>query len=102
MEFISNLSEYFDICIFTASHECYAKPIIDYIDPNKKVLLNLYRMNCAQLIENLFVKDLSCFSDLDYKRALIVDNQFYSFICNLDNGIPISSFYHDHNDNQLK
>lgn len=32
-QIIKNLSKYFDVMIFTAGNQCYADPILDYLDP---------------------------------------------------------------------
>lgn len=32
-EIIKNLSKHFDVIIFTAGNQCYADPILDYLDP---------------------------------------------------------------------
>lgn len=32
-EIIKSLSKYFDIMVFTAGNQCYAEPILDYLDP---------------------------------------------------------------------
>jgi CTD small phosphatase-like protein 2 len=32
-EIIKNMSRYCDVIIFTAGNQCYADPILDYLDP---------------------------------------------------------------------
>ena len=32
-EFLKEMSELFEIVVFTASHGCYANVVIDYVDP---------------------------------------------------------------------
>jgi CTD small phosphatase-like protein 2 len=32
-EIIKNMSRFYDVVIFTAANQCYADPILDYIDP---------------------------------------------------------------------
>lgn len=44
---LEELSKYFQIVVFTASHSCYANKVIDYLDPdNKYVHRRLFRENC--------------------------------------------------------
>ena len=33
IEMLKEISKYFEIIIFTASHECYASKVIDHLDP---------------------------------------------------------------------
>lgn len=46
-EILKNLSKFFEIIIFTASHHCYANIVIDYLDPQKKFVSHrLFRESC--------------------------------------------------------
>lgn len=42
-QIIEDLAKDFEIIIFTASHFCYANPVIDYLDPKKLVSHRLFR-----------------------------------------------------------
>ena len=42
-EIIKNLSKHFDVIIFTAGNQCYADPILDYLDPENCIQFRLYR-----------------------------------------------------------
>lgn len=42
--------------------------------------------------QNLFIKDLSLFPNLDLRKVLFVDNHIISFAANLKNGIPVVDF----------
>lgn len=57
-EIIKNMSRYFDVIIFTAGNQCYADPILDYLDPERKIQHRLYRDSCTMVNNQLFVKDL--------------------------------------------
>jgi CTD small phosphatase-like protein 2 len=46
----------------------------------------------------VYIKDLSVFWDFDLNNIVIVDNAVYSFINQLDNGIPIIPFWFDKDD----
>ena len=35
-EFLNELKKYYDLCIFTASQESYAKTVLEQIDPKNK------------------------------------------------------------------
>ena len=57
-EIIKKMSKYFDVIVFTAGNQCYADPILDYIDPEKCIQHRLYRDSCTMVNNQLFVKDL--------------------------------------------
>ena len=53
-------------------------------------------------MENFFVKDLDIILDRDKKNLIIVDNSIVSFAFDLDNGVPINSFFgSEENDKEL-
>jgi len=48
MEMLSELSKYFEIIVFTASHACYASKVIEYLDPHQQMVdFVLSRDNCV-------------------------------------------------------
>jgi len=42
---------------------------------------------------NVFVKDLRILGGVPLSNVLIVDNYIYSFAYQLENGIPVTSYY---------
>jgi len=48
------------------------------------------------------LKDLRCIKGFDMSKILIVDNSLLSFALQPENGIPISSYFYDPNDIELK
>lgn len=41
---LEELDKYYEVIVFTASHSCYANPVIDYLDPERKfVKARLFR-----------------------------------------------------------
>lgn len=88
--------------MFTASHSCYANPVIDYLDPEGTYISKrLFRDNCVQIAEGFYVKDLRIFRNRDLKNVVLVDNAAYSYALQLDNGIPIIPFYKRKDDTEL-
>lgn len=56
---LQEMSKYFEIIVFTASHSCYANVVLDYLDPNGEYISHrLFRENCVQTEEGVFIKDL--------------------------------------------
>ena len=51
--------------------------------------------------DNVYIKDLWLFANVDMKDIVIVDNAVYSFGFQLLNGIPILPYYDDPDDEEL-
>ena len=101
-EFLTEVSKYFVVGIFTASVKDYADAVIDYLDPNKNLIkFRLYRNNCINLNDKIFVKDLRIIKGIDIKDIILLDNSIYSFSAQINNGILVNSFFNDKNDIEL-
>ena len=105
-EALSKIKKNYHIVAFTASHESYADPVLNYLDPNKKYFeYRLYRCHCVLCnIDDMkfYIKDLKILEDnYDLKDVVIIDNSLLSFAYHLDNGIPISPFYESKVDTEL-
>jgi len=88
--------------VFTASHRWYADVILDYIDPDRKLIQHrVYRDTCIKTTDNVYIKDLRVFKNRDMKDMIIVDNAVYSFGAQLANGIPITPFKDDLEDREF-
>ena len=85
--------------VFTASDQDYADTIINYIEKEKKYFsLRLYRNNCLFIEPGLYIKDLRIFNNFkNIKDIIILDNSLFSFANQLNNGILITSFFDDKN-----
>ena len=44
-------------------------------------------------MNNFYIKDLDIVLDREKEKMIIVDNSIISFAFDLDNGVPINSFY---------
>jgi len=98
VECLKQLSEYYELIVFTASHPYYADTVIDLLDPDKKIFSKrLFRNSCIKTDVGLYIKDLRVLN-CDLKSTVIVDNAIFSFAFQLDNGIPIIPFYDDKED----
>lgn len=92
----------FSLAIFTASEMNYAEKVLKEVDLLKYFDFVLDRSYTIE-VKGFMVKDMSIFnSTYDKLNALLVDNNIYSFANSLKQGILISSFYDDKNDDELK
>ena len=100
--FLTEVSKYFDVGIFTASVKEYADAVIDFLDPNKNLIeFRLYRNNCININDKFFIKDLRIIQGVDIKDIILLYNSIYSFTAQLNNGILVNSFFNDKNDIEL-
>ena len=98
-EFLRKMSKIYEIIIFTASVEDYAKLLIDLIDTKNFFSYKLFREQCS-FENNIYIKDLKKLGR-DLKDVIIIDNSPNSYIYNKENGIPISTWFDDENDREL-
>lgn len=103
-EFLQRMSNHFEIVIFTASHSCYANSILNVLDPGHKyITARIYRDSCFEVSGSVCIKDLRIFANREPKDVIIVDNAFYSFGFQPENGIPIIPYYREYDtDSELK
>lgn len=100
-EMLSSLRNDYEVLIFTASHKAYADRVLDLLDPAHELIHHrLYRDSCI-LIDGVHIKDLRILANRSLKNIVIVDNTVQSFAFQLDNGIPIISWYDDVHDREL-
>lgn len=74
-EFIEELSIFYDVVLWTASLKEYAMPVMDFVDPEKKVMERLFRESCT-IIKGGLTKDLNILGR-DLKDIIIVDVSIY-------------------------
>ncbi len=70
--FLSELSQFYEIVVFTAALQDYADWILDQIDQHKCISHRLYRQHTKRKTEYA-LKDLSLLGR-DMKKTIIVDN----------------------------
>ena len=91
-EFLSNISNFYELVVFTAATQDYADPIIDAIEKKGiKFDHRLYRIHTI-IINNDFIKDISRLGR-DLSRVIIVDNMEQNYKLQPDNGITIRPFW---------
>ena len=99
IEFMKEMSLYYDIIIYTASISEYASYLLDELDKYKIITKRFYRNNCL-LNNGMYIKDLRIIGK-PLKDLIIIDNNPISYINNINNGLPILSWYGDAQDIEL-
>ena len=98
-QFIQEMGKYFEIIIFTASIEAYASPLLDIIDKGKNIKYRLYREHC-NFVNGVFIKDLKRLNR-NLKDVIIIDNSPLAYAFDVDNGLPILSWFDNREDKEL-
>ena len=107
LEFLEQMSQFYEIVIFTAADQQYADEILDKLDVNRRISHRLYRQHTLQYQNvytgeiELHVKDLSRMGR-DMARTIIVDNLNDNFRLQRENGYHIKEWKGDKRDNELE
>ncbi|KAI7742967.1 hypothetical protein M8C21_030249, partial [Ambrosia artemisiifolia] len=95
--FLERVAELFQIVIFTASLSVYAKQLLDVLDPDGKIISRrAYRESCI-FADGIYTKDLTVLG-VDLAKVVIIDNCPEVFRLQVNNGIPIKSWFNDPSD----
>ena len=99
--FLEIIKEFYEIVIFTIGTREYANIILDLIEKKNNTKYfdgRLYREHATK-IGNKYIKDLSKIGR-DLSKTLIVDNNPHSFKFQHENGILISSYFGEKNNDK--
>jgi len=99
-EFLDAVAEHYEIVLFTASLAKYADPLLDLLDTSHTIHYRLFRDSCVQ-IGYSYVKDLSRLGR-KMSEIMIIDNSPQSYRFQPCNAIPITSWFDNENDTELK
>ncbi|KAL4386799.1 hypothetical protein GQ457_09G003480 [Hibiscus cannabinus] len=95
--FLEKVAEMFEVIIFTASQSIYAEQLLDILDPGQKLISRrVYRESCI-FSDGSYTKDLTVLG-VDLAKVAIIDNSPQVFRLQVNNGIPIKSWFDDPSD----
>ncbi|XP_058197987.1 uncharacterized protein LOC131313585 isoform X4 [Rhododendron vialii] len=98
--FLERVAGMFEIVVFTASQSIYAEQLLDILDPDGKLIARrAYRESCI-FSDGSYTKDLTVLG-VDLAKVAIIDNSPQVFRLQVNNGIPIKSWFDDPSDSAL-
>ncbi|WVZ69367.1 hypothetical protein U9M48_018164 [Paspalum notatum var. saurae] len=98
--FLQKMVEMFEIVIFTASQSVYADQLLDILDPEKKLFSKRFFRESCVFTDSGYTKDLTVVG-ADLAKVVIIDNTPQVFQLQVNNGIPIESWYSNPSDDAL-
>ena len=111
-EFLTEMSKYYDIYVYSASSKNYLNSIIKNIDKNNIIKQCYCRNDCIMYVEDFeedfdkpnnkynYIKDLKKITK-ELRNIVFIDNNAISFKLQEKNGIPIKSWFDDYEDLEL-
>uniref|UniRef100_A0A8C4Z8U5 FCP1 homology domain-containing protein n=1 Tax=Gadus morhua TaxID=8049 RepID=A0A8C4Z8U5_GADMO len=94
------VSQWYELVVFTASMEIYGSAVADKLDNNRNILKRRYYRQHCTLDLGSYIKDLSVVH-ADLSSIVILDNSPGAYRSHPDNAIPIKSWFSDPSDTAL-
>ncbi|KAF8695937.1 hypothetical protein HU200_036813 [Digitaria exilis] len=98
--FLQRVAEMFEVVIFTASQSVYANQLLDVLDPENKLFSKRFFRESCLFTDSGYTKDLTVVGT-DLAKVAIIDNTPQVFQLQVNNGIPIESWYNNPADEAL-
>ena len=96
--FLNAVKPLYELVAFSSETKEFSDVILNEIEKNKKFFdFKLYKDHCT-LYKNRFVKDITKLGR-DIRKIIVVDDDENNFVLNKENGIKISPYYGDDEDN---
>lgn len=98
-EFLRNMSQYYEVVVYTDQQTTYADPILERIDPNKHIMYRLYR-NSTYYVDGKHVRDLSKLNR-DLSKVLFISCKPEAFALQPENTIKLPPWKLEKEDTKL-
>ncbi|CAO3613624.1 unnamed protein product [Mucor hiemalis] len=98
--FLSTISKWYKVVIFTASMSEYADPVIDWLDQDQSVISQRYFRQSCSLINGNFMKDITI-AESDLSKVCLIDNSPAAYELCQDNAIPLTTWISNPKDDCL-
>ena len=102
-EFLSDMSRRYELVVYTAAEASYANQLLDFVEQDRKYFAHrLYHTQCLYYQNQYLFKPLELLcANRDIKDLIIVDNNVGNYALSIRNGISITSFRGDPDDQEL-
>ena len=101
LSFLKEISEFYEIIIFTSAHQNYADNILNRLDPENKFISFRFYKQHTYIEENKVIKNLKNLGR-DLKKIIFIDNFKYVAKYQMENIYQIKTWIDDVFDNELE
>ncbi|KAL7317365.1 Nuclear envelope morphology protein 1 [Mucor circinelloides] len=98
--FLSTISQWYKVVIFTASMSEYADPVIDWLDQDQTLISQRYFRQSCLLKNGNFLKDISI-AESDLSKVCLIDNSPSAYELCQENAIPLPTWISNPKDDCL-
>ena len=101
INFLNEVSKFYEIIIFTSAHQNYADNILNRLDPEKKNISFRFYKQHTYVEENKIIKNIKNLGR-DLKKIIFIDNFKYVAKYSMENIYQIKTWIDDVFDNELE